>query len=91
MKRGVCPAYGVAPVETAEYVSGFARLEEELGFESIWAAEHVVMPAHYESRYPYTDSGRKPDVYQGGYCRIRSCGSPGPRRRRELSVSVPVS
>jgi len=54
------PAYNIAPVETAEYATGFGQLVEELGFESIWPVEHVVMPADYASRYPYDPSGRMP-------------------------------
>jgi probable F420-dependent oxidoreductase len=54
------PAYQIAPVETAEYAAGFGRLVEELGFESLWPVEHVVMPAEYTSRYPYDPSGRMP-------------------------------
>ncbi len=60
MKFGVIPSYLAARVETAEYTTGFARLSEELGFESLWPVEHVVMPAEYESRYPYHPSGRMP-------------------------------
>jgi probable F420-dependent oxidoreductase len=60
VKFGIIPAYQLAPVETAEYATGFGRLAEELGFESLWPVEHVVMPAHYESRYPYHKSGRMP-------------------------------
>ena len=60
MKFGIIPGYQIAPVETAEYATGFGRLAEELGFESLWPVEHVVMPAHYESRYPYAKSGRMP-------------------------------
>ena len=60
MKFGIIPAYQLAPVETAEYATGFGRLAEELGFESLWPVEHVVMPANYESRYPYARSGRMP-------------------------------
>jgi len=33
---------------------------ESLGFESVWPVEHVVMPAHYSSRYPYSPDGRMP-------------------------------
>jgi probable F420-dependent oxidoreductase len=33
---------------------------EEAGFESIWTVEHVVVPAGYESRYPYDPSGKMP-------------------------------
>jgi probable F420-dependent oxidoreductase len=37
-----------------------AKRAEELGFESVWAAEHLVFPARIESRYPYTESGTPP-------------------------------
>lgn len=60
VKFGIIPAYQIAPVETAEYAAGFGRLVEELGFESIWPVEHVVMPAAYTTRYPYDPSGRMP-------------------------------
>jgi probable F420-dependent oxidoreductase len=33
---------------------------EEAGFESIWTVEHVVVPVGYESRYPYSPTGRMP-------------------------------
>lgn len=35
-----------------------ARLAESLGFESLWAAEHVVIPEHVESRYPFNAEGK---------------------------------
>ena len=60
MKFGLMPAYQISPVETAEYAAGLARLAEEVGFESVWAAEHVVMPAEYASTYPEHKSGRMP-------------------------------
>ena len=31
---------------------------EEAGFESAWTVEHTVIPAAYESTYPYSSSGR---------------------------------
>jgi probable F420-dependent oxidoreductase len=31
---------------------------EAAGFESVMATEHVVIPTHYESKYPYSESGR---------------------------------
>lgn len=37
-----------------------ARHAEAAGFESLWTVEHVVVPAAYESRYPYRSSGRMP-------------------------------
>ena len=60
MQFGLIPPYSVAPVERPAYAAGLARLAVELGFESVWAAEHVVMPARYESTYPYAKSGRMP-------------------------------
>jgi probable F420-dependent oxidoreductase len=38
----------------------FARHAEAIGFESIYVAEHVVVPAGYASRYPYSPKGRMP-------------------------------
>ncbi len=60
VKFGIMPAYQIAPVETAEYAAGFGRMVEELGFESVWPVEHIVMPAEYTTRYPYDPSGRMP-------------------------------
>ncbi len=37
-----------------------ARRAEELGFESVWVAEHLVLPTHFESRYPYSADGLPP-------------------------------
>lgn len=31
---------------------------EQLGFESLWTVEHVVVPSGYESTYPYDRSGK---------------------------------
>jgi probable F420-dependent oxidoreductase len=57
---GIIPGYQSAPVETPEFATGFARLVEAFGFESVWPVEHVVMPAEYGSRYPYSPDGRMP-------------------------------
>jgi probable F420-dependent oxidoreductase len=38
----------------------FAQAAEAAGFESLWTVEHVVVPAGYESQYPYDPSGRMP-------------------------------
>jgi probable F420-dependent oxidoreductase len=37
-----------------------AQAAEQAGFESLWTVEHIVVPAGYESEYPYDDSGRMP-------------------------------
>jgi probable F420-dependent oxidoreductase len=41
-----------------EVLAEIARLAESLGFESLWAAEHVVIPEHVESWYPFNAEGR---------------------------------
>jgi probable F420-dependent oxidoreductase len=48
------------PLGTPDMTVGVARLAEELGFESLWTVEHVVVPSGYESRYPYSPDGRMP-------------------------------
>ena len=60
MKIGLIPPYAVGPVEERDFALGFARLAEELGFESIWVVEHVVLPDEYRSTYPYDPGGRMP-------------------------------
>jgi probable F420-dependent oxidoreductase len=37
-----------------------ARKAEEVGAESLWTVEHVVVPKVYTSRYPYSQDGRMP-------------------------------
>jgi probable F420-dependent oxidoreductase len=37
-----------------------ARRAEELGFESLWIPDHIVLPVEYRSHYPYSPSGRMP-------------------------------
>jgi probable F420-dependent oxidoreductase len=41
-----------------------ARAAEDAGFESLWTVEHTVVPAGYESEYPYDRSGRMPGPEQ---------------------------
>ena len=36
----------------------FAKSVESLGFHSIWASDHVVLPIEETGLYPYTDDGR---------------------------------
>ena len=37
-----------------------ARVAEEVGVESFWTFEHVMVPNHYASVYPYSRSGKMP-------------------------------
>jgi len=48
------------PFAAADRAAEFARTAEEVGFESIWTVEHVVVPSGYESTYPYDPSGKMP-------------------------------
>lgn len=55
--------YGMAFANTGAAVTGrgaaeLGRAAEEAGFDSLWTVEHVVVPAGYESAYPYSRSGR---------------------------------
>lgn len=56
MKFGIIPVnIGVPSIESM--VEG-ARLAEELGFESVWTFEHVIIPLDYDSKYPYNATGK---------------------------------
>src|SRR5262245_543851 len=54
---------GVVPVNTGRYLepgqlARFAQQLEGLGYESVWTFEHVIVPEHYDSVYPYSPSGK---------------------------------
>jgi probable F420-dependent oxidoreductase len=48
------------PFATPEGASALATAADEMGLESIWAVEHVVIPHGYQSKYPYNETGRIP-------------------------------
>jgi probable F420-dependent oxidoreductase len=55
--------FGLRYANLGRYASGAAAVElaqaaEAAGFDSIWTVEHVVVPHGYQSRYPYSPSGR---------------------------------
>jgi probable F420-dependent oxidoreductase len=57
--------FGIAFANTGPFVdpdgaTTLARAAEAAGFESLWTVEHVVVPAGYESAYPYSPDGRMP-------------------------------
>lgn len=41
-----------------------ARTAEALGFDSVWVADHVILPVEAKARYPYSESGRLSATYQ---------------------------
>ena len=58
MKFGLVYANAIFP--GADAAKALAVAAEEAGFDSLWTVEHVLMPAAYESTYPYSDNGRMP-------------------------------
>jgi probable F420-dependent oxidoreductase len=57
--------FGIAFANTGTFTEPdgavtMAQVAEQAGFESLWTVEHVVVPAGYESEYPYAKSGRMP-------------------------------
>src|SRR5262245_11339227 len=40
-----------------------AREAENLGFESMWVAEHIAVPTHYTTHYPRSADGKVPPFY----------------------------
>ena len=55
--------FGLRYANLGRYSNGPAAVElaqaaEAAGFDSIWTVEHVVVPHAYQSRYPYSPTGR---------------------------------
>lgn len=60
MQFGILPPYRTGVTADPHWMVAFAQHAEAVGFESLYVAEHVVVPAGYESRYPYSPKGRMP-------------------------------
>lgn len=57
MRIGVrIPTSGALPTEIG--IPALARSAEAAGFASLWVSDHVVMPATFESPYPFAADGR---------------------------------
>ncbi len=57
--------FGIVPINLQEFsnpdvVIPFVQRAEALGYESVWTAEHVIIPMNYTSVYPYNPSGKVP-------------------------------
>lgn len=59
MKFGLMFA-NAGPFGFPDSLAHLARTAEEVGMESMWTVEHVVIPVGYKSTYPYDPSGRIP-------------------------------
>lgn len=63
MEFGISGA-NVGPFASADGARILATAAEDVGFDSVWTFEHVVVPRGYVSRYPYSTSGRAPLLEQ---------------------------
>jgi len=57
--------FAIAFANTGPFINpdkavAMAQAAEAAGFESLWTVEHVVVPADYQSPYPYSDTGKMP-------------------------------
>ena len=52
------PVFG--PAATRANLLSFAREMERLGYDSLWASDHIVVPHAISSRYPYSATGQFP-------------------------------
>jgi probable F420-dependent oxidoreductase len=57
---GLLPPYRLDVASDPAWMAAFAAHADAVGFESLLAVEHVAVPVGYESRYPYSDTGRMP-------------------------------
>ena len=56
MKVGLVPV-NIGVTKVADMV-GIAQQAEASNFESVWTFEHVIVPEDYQSKYPYSPSGK---------------------------------
>ncbi len=59
MKFGLMFA-NTGPFVAPEGLTLLAQTAEQVGVESLWTVEHVVVPMGYESAYPYSKDGKMP-------------------------------
>jgi probable F420-dependent oxidoreductase len=60
IKLGLLPPYRFGVTTDPAWMGAFAQHADQVGFESLLTVEHVVVPVGYESRYPYSETGRMP-------------------------------
>ncbi|MDE0808641.1 MAG: TIGR03619 family F420-dependent LLM class oxidoreductase [Alphaproteobacteria bacterium] len=48
------------PLAEPETITTLAKFAEDAGFQSIWLADHVVFPAKFSSKYPFSATGSFP-------------------------------
>ncbi len=57
MKIGIASMFGNSPRRDIGFLKEYAVACEEVGFDALYAPEHVVFFARYESKYPYSPDG----------------------------------
>ncbi|MPY91979.1 MAG: TIGR03619 family F420-dependent LLM class oxidoreductase [Acidimicrobiia bacterium] len=65
MEIGITGVFGGSPKRDIGFLKEYAVAAEEAGFDCLYAPEHVVFFASYDSKYPYTPDGHPsfpPDV-----------------------------
>lgn len=61
-KLGLLLPYTDGMITSPSFLRRYFKAVEELGVESVWAVEHVVVADAYEPRYPYSPDGRMPSA-----------------------------
>ena len=56
---------GRGQLATPERLGIIARKGEELGFDSLLTGDHILVPRHISSPYPYTEGGEFPGSGSG--------------------------
>ncbi|PKB70886.1 MAG: hypothetical protein BZY87_08310 [SAR202 cluster bacterium Io17-Chloro-G6] len=56
---------GRGPLAAPERLGTIARRGEELGFDALLTGDHILVPRHISSPYPYTESGEFPGSPSG--------------------------
>ncbi len=56
---------GRGPLATPDNLALIARRGEELGYDSVLTGDHIVVPRHISSPYPYTEDGAFPGSSTG--------------------------
>src|SRR4051812_49424952 len=60
MKFGITPPYRANVASDPIWMTSFVQAAEEAGFESVYAVEHISVPAGFAEVYPYSETGRWP-------------------------------
>ena len=90
MKAGIVPV-NVGMADPA-VLSMLVQTAEEVGIESVWTYEHVIVPSDYASTYPYHSSGKMPVTPETPFCDplITLASVAGQTRRLRLGTGINI-